>query len=151
MNPTNAPFFVDNEVIKLTQNGVWLSDEIEIDHEQTVRMFAKNLKKDAEGYFLQIGRETKRILVEDTAYFVTRIEGTLATGLGVCLNDDTREQLDPATLRYRPGRLTCRIHHGQEEAKFLHAAYFELLRDLNEDDRSYYLNFGDTRIELALK
>jgi hypothetical protein len=118
----NAPFFVDNEVIRLTKNGVWLSDEVEIDHEQTVRMFAKSLERDAQGWLLRIGRETKRIVVEDTAYFVTRVEGSPSQGVELGLNDESRERLDPSTLTYRPGRLACRIKGGREEAKFLHAA-----------------------------
>jgi hypothetical protein len=148
---TNAPFFVDTEVIRLTANGVWLSDGTEIDHEQTVRMFAKSLHRDAQGYFLRIGRETKRILVEDTAYFVTGIEGAPGEGYELRLSDESRETLDPATLGYRPGRLACRVRSGTEEAKFLHAAYFDLLRHLEEDQRSYFLTIRGRRVELAHK
>lgn len=147
----NAPFFVDTEVIRLSKNGVWLSDGIEIDHEQTVKMFAKSLRRDAEGYYLQIGRETKRIEVEDTAYFVTRIEGTPQAGIELWLSDESREFLDPTTLEYRPGRLTCRIKGGTETAKFLHAAYFDLLKDLEEDDSCYLLDFGGKIVVLASK
>jgi len=154
----NAPFFVDTEVIRLTKNGIWLSDEIEIDHGQTVKMFAKSLRRDGEGYFLQIGRETKRITVEDTAYFITRIEGTPERGFDICLNDETRERLNPATLVYRPGRLTCKIKRGtegtlmtEEEAKFLHAAYFDLLKGLEEDGSCYWLTIANQKIVLASK
>jgi hypothetical protein len=154
LSDSNAPFFVATEVIRLTNNGVWLSDQVEIDHEQTVRIFAKSLKRDAQGYYLQIGRETKRIEVEDTAYFVTRIEKPAtsgASGIEVCLNDESRELLDPATLSYRPGRLTCRIRGGTEEARFLHSAYFDLLKDLQEDEHSYYLLFSGKKVNLASK
>jgi hypothetical protein len=147
----NAPFFVDNEVIRLTKNGVWLSDAVEIDHEQTRRMFAKSLERDAQGWLLRIGRETKRIEVEDTAYFVTRIEGSASRGIEICLSDESREKLDPSTLTYRPGRLACRIKDGKEEAKFLHAPYFELLKDLQEDDASYWLELGGKRVQLTSK
>lgn len=147
----NAPFFADNEVIRLTKNGVWLSDTVEIDHEQTRRMFAKSLEHDAQGWLLKIGRETKRIEVEDTAYFVTRIEGSATQGFEVCLSDESREKLDPSTLSYRPGRLVCRIKKGKEEAKFLHAPYFEILKDLEEDDTSYWLKLGGKRVQLTLK
>lgn len=147
----NAPFFVDTEVIRLTRNGIWLSDSVEIDHEQTRRMFAKSLERDAKGWLLKIGSETKRIEVEDTAYFVTRIEGTPSQGIDVCLSDESRERLDPATLTYRPGRLACRIKGGKEEAKFLHAPYFELLKNLQEDDSFYWLDLGGKRVQLTSK
>ena len=148
----NTPFFVDREVILLTRNGIWLADGTEITHEPTRRLFAKSLKKDEKGYFLQVGRETKRIEVEDTAYFIHRIDGDPQVGFKLTINDETQETLDPGTLTYKPGRLTCRIKGNPgEEAKFLHSAYFDLLKDLQEDSKSYFLNFGGKdRIRITL-
>jgi hypothetical protein len=151
---SKAPFFIDNEVITLTRGGVWLSDQTEIDHEQTVRLFGRSLKKDGEGYFIQVGRETKRIVVQDTAYFVTRLEGDATQGYRLWLSDGTQEDLDPDTLSYRPGRLTCRVHGGSEEARLLSVAYFDLLKDLQEDNSNngaYFLSIRGKRVELAKK
>ena len=103
----NAPFFVDREVIVLSKNGVWIADGVEITHEPTRKLFAKSLKKEKDGYHLHIGRETKKINVEDTAYFVIRIDGNSADGFLITLNDDSQETLDWATLSYQPGRLVC--------------------------------------------
>jgi hypothetical protein len=151
----NTQFFVDREVIILTRNGIWLADGTEITHEPTRRLFARSLKKDEKGYFLQIGRETKRIEVEDTAYFIQRIDGDPNQGFRLSINDETQESLNPATLKYRPGRLTCQIKgNPAEEAKFLHSAYFDLLKDLQEDSKSYFLEFGGKnriRVTLAQK
>jgi hypothetical protein len=152
----NAPFFVDREVIVLTRNGDWLADGTEITHEPSAKLFARSLKKDEQGYYLHIGRETKRIQVEDTAYFVVRIDGNPNNGFVLSINDQTQEKLQPGSLKYRPGRLTCSIKGGQEEAKFLHASYFDLLKHLQEDQRSYFLEFegsekGKTRVELSAK
>jgi hypothetical protein len=146
----NAPFFVDNEVIVLTRNGVWIADGSEITHEPTRRLFARSLRRDPDGYRLYIGRETKKIEVEDTAYFVTRVDVS-DESVELWINDETRERLDPRSLAYRPGRLACRIKGGAEEAKFLHAAYFDLLRELQEDSRGYFLMLGGERVELAKK
>lgn len=148
MSQGNAPFFVDNEVITLTRNGVWLSDGTEITHEPTRRLFARSLKRDSLGWTLQVGRETKRITVEDTGYFIHRIDGSPEMSYELWLNDETREPLDPTTLHYQPGRLSCRLARG-EEAKFLHAAYFDLLKDLGEDERGYFLNIQGKRYPLA--
>ena len=146
----NAAFFVDNEVIVLTRQGVWVADGTEISHEPTRKLFARSLKRDEEGYYLHIGCETKRIEVEDTAYFVHRIDGDPGQGVELWINDETRERLKPGTLAYRPGRLTARIRNGEEEAKFLHSPYFDLLKHLEEDARGYYLTFRDGgRVELA--
>jgi hypothetical protein len=148
-NPGNAPFFVDNEVITLTRNGVWIADGTEITHEPTRKLFARSLQREGDGWILSIGMETKSIHVEDTAYFVVRVEKKN----GACellLSDETREPLQAETLRYRPGRLTCLIK-GQHEAKFLHAPYFDLLQGLEEDSDHYFLKIGGQRINLAQK
>jgi hypothetical protein len=137
-----APVFVDRETIRLSKNGTWLSDGVEITHEVTRRAFAKNLKKDKEGYFISIGRETKRIIVEDTAYFVLSLEGSPTQGYVLRMNDETSEALIPETLKYTPGRLTCLVKEKNEEARFLHPAYFDLLSQLQEDESQYYLNIS---------
>ena len=151
----NAPFFVDNEVITLTRNGIWIADGVEISHEPTRRLFARSLKRDDQGYSLHVGRETKRINVEDTAYFVVRVDGEPAHGFELTLSDESRETLDPRTLSYRPGRLICRIKNEKspdaEDAKFLHAPYFDLLRHLEEDAQGYFLKIGGIRVPLAPK
>jgi hypothetical protein len=150
MDSPNAPFFVDNEVITLTRNGVWISDGTEISHEPTRRLFARSLKRESDGWFLRIGRESKRIEVEDTAYFVIRIDHA-GDAVELTLNDESHERLDPASLSYRPGRLICRIRGGEAEAKFLHAPYFDLLKDLEEDARGYFLILGGQRVEISGK
>jgi len=150
-NDQNAPFFVDTEVIRLTKNGIWMSDETEITHEPTRRLFAKSLKKKDDGYYLAIGKETKKIVIEDTAYFITRIDGDMNSGLTLSLSNEAKEKLVPSTLKYKPGRLTCLVLNQTEEAKFLHAAYFDILRNLEEDDSSYYLTFNNHKTVLLQK
>jgi hypothetical protein len=149
----NAPFFVDKEVIILSKNGLWLSDGQEITHEATRKIFSTNLKKDAKGYFIQIQHETKYIQVEDTAYFVTRVDGDPGKGFILSLSDGAQEKLNASSLHYRPGRLTCTIQRlgGNEEAKFLHAPYFDLLKNLEEDSSSYFMTIEKTRVDLAKK
>ena len=155
MNPSsssqNAPFFVDTEVLRLTKNGLWFSDNTEITHEPTRKLFSKSLIRDEQGYLLKIANETKRVVVEDTAYFVILIEGSPDKGFHLSLSDQTEETLHPETLSYRPGRLTCKVKDGKEEAKFLHSPYFGILKELEEDDHAYFLLFGKKRIELLRK
>lgn len=146
----NAPFFVDREVIRLTRNGVWLSDETEISHEPTRLLFSRSLVRSPEGWMLRIGRETKLIEVEDTAYFVTSFEGEPSARITLAIAGGMREPLRPETLRYRPGRLTCQLENG-EEAKFLHAPYFHLLQHLEEDAGEYFIRVSGTRVALAPK
>src|SRR4051812_28158490 len=108
---TETPVFIDRETIRLTKDGVFLSDGVEITHERTVEGFHRFLGRDETGYFIRIGSDFKRIEVEDTAYFVTDIDWRGDAGsesVELTLSNGVREKLDPATLGYRPDRLTCR-------------------------------------------
>ena len=149
----NVPSFVYREVIRLTAAGIWLSDEHEISHEPTRRLFAKSLRHDSQGYQIVIGSESKRILVEDTAYFIHRMDRLENGTVQLWVNDEEIEPLVPATLEYRPGRLTCQIQRrGQQEtAKFLHAAYVDLLQNLDEDESRYFLRLSGREFTLARK
>jgi hypothetical protein len=151
MNPPHM--YEDKEKIVLSKDGVWLTDGEEITHQATCQGFSRNLKRDADGYFIEIGRDKKRIEIEDTAYFVVRLEGDPKMGYEAVLSDGSMVGLDPGSLKYKPGRLTCRVATaiGEEEAKFLRAPYFEILSFLEEDEQGYFLNFAGSRIQLAKK
>lgn len=158
----NAPFFVDREVIVLTERGVWMADGTEITHEPTRTLFARSLMRGPKGYSLVIGHETKWIDVQDTALFVHALRGDAVSGWELVLSDGSREALNPPTLSYRPGRLTCRVKVGasgpargellplcDEEARFLSAPYMDLLRDVEKDGTGYYLVIAGRRVELG--
>ena len=139
-----APF-IDLEVITLNKNGVWLSDGEEITHQGTLRAFARNLKKEADGYWVTLGWNRKKIEIEDTARFVTRID---SHPIVIHLNDGSTETLDFRTLKFSPARLTCVLNSG-EEAKFLPPAYFDLLKELEQDENGYFLRFGTDIVYLS--
>lgn len=147
-----TPLFVDRETIRLTANGTFLSDGEEITHARTVEAFHRFLDRDDEGYFIRIGRDFKRIEVEDTARFVSDIAWSGLEGNAVVeltLLDGTRERLDPETLAYRPERLTCRVRGGKEEAKFLRKPYLELLMNALADRDGYSIAIGGRTIRLG--
>ncbi len=147
-----SEIFIDNEVIRLTRDGVFLSNGEEITHERTVAAYHRFLGHDQEGYFIQIGRDFKRIEVEGCAYFVSGIqfegkdtdEKVILTLLG-----GSQETLDPTTLHYENDRLTCRIKDGAKTAQFLRMPHTELiLRTLEEGD-GYILNLGGMKYPLT--
>jgi hypothetical protein len=145
------PGYKDTEVLLLTREGVWLADGEEISHDPTRRLFAKSIRRDEKGYFIHVGHEFKRIEVEDTAFFVQRLEGSPEAGYRAILSDETEEPVDPRSLTYRPGRLTCRVKAGEEEARFLRSPYFEILRHLEEDDATYFVRLGGVQALLSRK
>lgn len=141
-------FYGIQEEITLTRNGEWLSNGEEITHEATCRMFARHLKRDEQGYFIQVQYETKRITVEDTPYFVVALRGDDGSGYTLILNDGTSEPLIPENLRYQPERLTYFLAR-DEEAKFLRAPYFELLGNIKERDGRFAVQIGNVDFYLT--
>lgn len=140
--------FIDRETIRITKHGVWLSNGEEITHGETVAAYAKHLGRDEEGYFIRIGKDFKRIEVEDTAYFVKSfsVEGDR---IEIRLSDDSLETLDLDTLRYEPGRLTCQVKSGSETAKFVSTAYHSFLSLFTEEPDAYTLAVGGRRLRIA--
>ena len=141
------------ENIILTKNGVWLSEGEEITHERTKLAFSRNLHRCKNGYEIKIGQERKSIHVEDTLYFITSIEGSPEIGFTLHTNDLRIGELDPTTLQYRPGRLTCRVPDPNsglmEEAKFLSPAYYEILKHLTQDDAGCSITIEGNKIRLG--
>lgn len=148
----NSTFFCDREVITLSREGIWYSDGIEITHEGTRELFFKSIRKLGDDTFLQVGRETYPIIVEDTSLFVRGIqwEGALSESTPtLALSDGTREKLNPETLRLIQCRLTCRVHQESIEAKFLRNPYLELLKEAESHPlQGFYLNISGKRISL---
>ena len=151
MTAQTAHLFIDHEELLLTRDGRWLANGEEITHEQTCRLFSRSIRRDPDGYLIQVKHETKRIRVEDTPYFVIGLSGNATAGFDLILSDESREKLDVGTLTYHPGRLVCRVKGATEEAKFLSTSYFEILANLEEDDTSYFLNLENQRVVLSAK
>lgn len=132
--------FTDLENLLLTRWGTWLSNGEEITHEPTCFAFHRNLGKDEKGYFIKIGNDFKRVHIEDTPYFVVRIEGTVQQGWLMFLSDGSQEPLQLQKIQYQsPDRLTCWVKDGKYEARFLRVPYFEFLKELHQDEQGYYL------------
>ncbi len=129
---TDSSFFGIQETLILTKNGVWLSNNQEIEHERTKLVFSRSIYRCKDGHEIRIGNEHKTFHLEDTMYFVTHLLGDPQLGYTLFLNDGRQVELDPKTLNYQPGRLTCRVEHPNEntneEAKFLPTAYYEILQ-----------------------
>ena len=145
-------YFGINERLVLSKDGLWLSNGQEITHEGTVRAFFRNLHPDDSGNWrVRIGPEEKSVELEDTPAFVQSLEGSAEHGYQLVLlgaDEQLREPLAPLTLQYTAGRLTCRLRSGWE-ARFLHAAYHEILRHIQQDTEGYYLKIKGARVGLS--
>ncbi len=115
--------------IKFGKDGLWYSDDELIPNRAIRRLFSKALLVGPDGRArLELGEDRADVLVEDTPWVVTHVEGEPATGFTVLLNDETSEPLDPATLSVGADDvLYCRVKSGAHRARFLRPAYYELM------------------------
>ena len=116
--------------IKFGKDGLWYSDDEVIPNRAIRRLFSQALRvlPDGRGR-LELGEDKADVVIEDTPWVVTAVEGSPTTGFIIVLNDETRERLDPASLRVGTANvLYCRVKGGAHEARFLRPAYYELLR-----------------------
>ena len=141
------------EDLILTRNGVWLSNGEPVTHERTLLAFSRNLYRSKEGFEIRIGPERKTVHVEDTPYFVVSIDGVPELGFSLSLNDGRTVELEPTSLRYQPGRLTCKVPHPNEntheEARFLSNAYHELLKHVEKNEQGFVIRIEGNDILLA--
>lgn len=120
--------------LRVDREGEWYDSGVQITHPGVLANLRGNLRRDAEGYFIQT-RVRIPVQVDDVPWVVTRVEPR-GDRLHARLNDDTEEDLDPRTLRisaqdvpYSP------VKGGTFEARFSRAATFQLLALVDHDER----------------
>ncbi len=131
---------------------------MEITHERTRRLFAKNIRRDPSTgrYYVRVGEQSAEVVVEDTPYTVRSV--TVREGPDgrpedyiLHLNDETQETLAPESLRIGPENvLYCKVKEGAERARFLRAAYYQICAGLEYDETAdrYWLPWRDGRITI---
>ncbi len=116
--------------IRFGKDGLWYSDDEPIPNRAIRLLFSRTLRvlPDGRGR-LELGEDRADVTIEDTPWVVTGVEGDPARGFTVVLNDETREPLDPGSLRVGAAHvLYCRVKGGAHEARFLRPAYYQLMR-----------------------
>ncbi|MGH7822170.1 MAG: DUF1285 domain-containing protein, partial [Candidatus Binatia bacterium] len=120
-------YAIESHAIRFGRDGEWYSDGERIANPKIARLFSRSLRKDpaGAGYLLQMGDERAPIEVEDTPFVVLQLDGDPRSGFVLLLNDDTRERLDPETLRVGgDNAFYCRVKDGEYEARLLRPAYY---------------------------
>ena len=138
--------------IAFGKDGLWYSDGEVIPNRAIRRLFSRSLivLPDGRGR-LELGEDTAWVVIEDTPWVVTHVEGDPVGGFTLVLNDETREPLDPATLHVgATDVLYCRVKEGTHSARFLRPAYYELARHLESDpDGAVVLPIAARRVPLT--
>lgn len=121
---------IGSGTIRFGRDGLWYSDDEVIPNAAIRRLFSRTLRvlPDGRGR-LELGEDRADVVIEDTPWVVVRVDGDPGRGFTVTLNDETREPLDPTSLRVGDDHvLYCRVKNGAHEARFLRPAYYELAR-----------------------
>jgi hypothetical protein len=128
--------------LRIGRDGEWFDDDVEITHAGILANLRGNLRRDAEGYFIQT-RVRIPVEVEDVPWIVTRLS-RVGDRLHVVLNDTSEEDIDPGSLRLGAGDVPyCAVKRGADtaggpgfEARFARPAAFQLLSMAEYDEAS---------------
>jgi hypothetical protein len=111
---------------RIDTEGDWYDEGVQITHPGVLANLRGNLRRDAEGYFIQT-RVRIPVRVDDAPFVVARVEGR-DDGLWMVLNDGTEERLELPTLRLGAGDIPyAGVKQGAFEARFNRAAAWQLL------------------------
>jgi hypothetical protein len=121
--------------LRVDVEGEWHDGDVQITHPGVLANLRGNLRRDAAGYFIQT-RVRIPVAVADAPFIITRIERR-GDELHAWLNDETEQDVDPATLRVGPGDVPyAAVKDGGFEARLSRAAAYQLLALADYDERS---------------
>jgi hypothetical protein len=136
--------------LRIDVDGEWFDDDVQVTHAGLLANLRSNLRRDAEGYFIQT-RVRIPVRVDDVPWLVTRLERR-GDRLHAFLNDGTEETVDPATFRVGAGDVPyCAVKGGPFEARLSRAATFQLwaLAEFDESSGRGALRLGGREYPLA--
>jgi len=128
--------------LRIDKEGRWFFENEEITHRKTYLLYCRHLARDESGRFiLRIGQEECLVKVEDAPFVVKTLQFIPADDGGLksiwlVLNDETREPLNPESLRIGPNNvLYCQVRRGMFEARFSRGAYQLLFPFIQHDQQ----------------
>lgn len=132
---------IETNVIRFGRDGRWYSDDEPIVNPRIADLFARHITRAEDGsWWLRIGDERAKIVVDDTPFVVTRVDGDPQRGFRITLNDRSTEDLAPSSLAFGDGDvLYCDVKSGTYRARFLRAAQSELLGHVTANGDGFVL------------
>ena len=123
--------------IELSKEGVWLHEGVEVTHARTVKVLFESVYYKNGKYYLSGEKVPVPIQVGDVAFFVRSLSKN-KTGYKLKLSNGKEEHLDITSLNVgHANELYCRIQHGTTPAKFERKVYYELMKQLTQQDGYY--------------
>ncbi len=144
--------------LRIDKDGRWFFEGEEITHRKTYLLYARSLALDESGRIvLRVGREECPVEVEDAPFVVKSLESVSSAPDGVeairlALNDESREELDPETLRIGPDNVPyCKVRDGAFEARFSRNAYQLLIPYIHHDEKGnrFFLSLNGKKYYLG--
>jgi hypothetical protein len=148
---------MSESAIRIDREGRWFFRGEEITHRRTYLLYCRSLTRDASGrIILRIGREQCPVEAEDAPFVVTTIEFTPSgpgypEAIWLTLNDETREMLDPETLKIGEENIPyCKVRSGMFEARLSRNAYQLLVPHIQMDEREnrFFLSLNGKKYHL---
>lgn len=141
-------YAISNSEIRFGRDGRWYADGQPIANARIADLFSQHVHRRPDGgYMLRIADEQAPIIVDDTPYVVIGADLAADSSVWIDLNDHTREQLDPRTLRIGADDvLYCRVKQGAEPARFLRPAYYQVAEHIRRAESGgfvFHLADGD--------
>lgn len=149
--PRAGFYAIHNSSIRFGRDGRWYADGQVIENPRIARLFSRSVHRTADGaYELRVAEERAPIVVDDTPYVVTAADVDAHGAASVELNDGTREALNPRSLAVGADDvLYCRVKGGQETARFLRAAYYQLARCIAADQGTFVFETNAGRFPIG--
>ena len=128
-------------MIFVSKEGKWYHEGAEIIHRAIFLWMIQSLEKTEEGLFIvHLNNQKCYLEVEDTPLVVQQVD-LIREGPGeqshirLTLNDESREILDPETLRISSENVIyCTVKNGRFPARFLRPAYYQIAENITEDE-----------------
>lgn len=123
---------------RIDRDGVWRHEGQEVTHPGVLGNLYANLRVDAGGHYLQVGRGRIPVDVEDAPFVASRVEplgdpGVGAQALRILLSDGSDEILVPGSVWLGAGGTPyCRVKSGHFAARFALAAWLQLAAFVEE-------------------
>ncbi|MFP6664795.1 MAG: hypothetical protein VCC00_11380 [Deltaproteobacteria bacterium] len=131
---------IESGVIRFARDGHWYSDDEPVVNRRIATLFARQLCRREDEWWIVMGDEKARVVIDDTPWVVVRVDGTPASGFTIGLNDGSRESLQAAELTLgAEDVLYTTVKDGPWRARFLRAPQVELLSHAVERDGAFFL------------
>ena len=132
---------IESGEIRFGKDGRWYSDDEWIENPRIASLFSRHLLLAEDGcWWIVMGDERAQVVIEDTPWVVTRVDGAPDAGFTIGLNDGSSEPLDPESLCLGPDHvLYGRAKDREHRVRFLRAPQMELLAHAGEESGVFFL------------